>query len=170
MVRIMKISPIQRFIRWFGGTNGGRIFDVFCVRWFSFSPIIWIFTKDDNSGYNNPCIFISTGRKSGLKRETVLPAFPNGNGQLMIVGSRGGTSKDPHWAHNLRATPNAEMLYKRKRYQVKTRLLEGEEREEKFAICCQHAPVYSRYQEWANKYPRILPVFEIEDSTGKAFE
>lgn len=58
------------------------------------------------------------------------------------------------------------MRYKRMSYQVKTRLLEGRERDEKFAICCHHAPVYARYQEWANKYPRILPVFEIEDIAG----
>ena len=101
-----------------------------------------------------------------MRRETVLPVFPTGDGQLLIVGSRGGTSKDPHWAHNLRAEPNAEMRYKRKLYSVKTRLLEGAERDDKFAICCQHAPVYSRYQEWANQYPRILPVFEIEALDG----
>ena len=60
------------------------------------------------------------------------------------------------------------MRYKGKNYRVKTRLLEGGERDEKFAICCQHAPVYSRYQAWANQYPRILPVFEIEDREGKS--
>lgn len=163
----MKISPVQRFIRWFGGSAAGRVFDVFCVRWFSFSPIIWIFTKDDQSGYNNPCIFISTGAKSGLRRETVLPVFPTGTGELLIVGSRGGTSKDPHWAHNLRAHPDAEMIYKRQRWQLNTRLLEGEERDRKFAICCDHAPVYTRYQEWANQYPRILPVFELASKDGQ---
>ena len=164
----MKVSPVQRFIRWFGSSEFGRVCDVFCVRWFSFSPIIWVFTKDDKSGYNNPCIFTSRGRKSGLPRSTVLPVFPTGNGTLLIVGSRGGTSKDPHWAHNLRAKPEAEMRYKGKNYKVKTRLLEGGERDEKFAICCQHAPVYSRYQAWANQYPRILPVFESEDREGKS--
>lgn len=166
----MKISPTQRFIRWFGSSNFGRVTDVFCVRWLSFSPIIWVFTKDDNSGYNNPCILTSYGRKSGLPRSTVLPVFPTGDGKLLIVGSRGGTSKDPHWAHNLRARTTAEMWYKRKNYKVNTRQLEGAERDAKFAICCEHAPVYTRYQEWANKYPRILPVFEIEDTEGRAFQ
>jgi len=165
----MKTSPVERFIRAFGSSEFGRVFDVFCVRWFSFSPIIWIFTKDDRSGYNNPCIFTSYGRKSGLPRSTVLPVFPTGDGKLLIVGSRGGTSKDPHWAHNLRAKPEAEMRYKRRNYTVRTRLLAGKERDEKFAICCRHAPVYARYQEWANQYPRILPVFELEDVKGSAF-
>ena len=106
----MKVSPIQRFIRWFGGSESGRLFDVFCVRWFSFSPIIWVFTKDDKSGYNNPCILTTVGRKSGLPRSTVLPVFPTGDGKLLVVGSRGGTSRDPHWAHNLRARPEAGAL------------------------------------------------------------
>ena len=165
----MKISPIERFIRWFGGSEFGRVTDVFCVRWFSFSPIIWVFTKNDNSGYNNPCIFTSYGRKSGLERATVLPAFPTGDGKLMIVGSRGGTEKDPHWAHNLRARPEGKMRYKRRDYAVTTRLLEGDERDRKFEICCQHAPVYRRYQEWANRYPRTLPVFEIASTDQQAF-
>lgn len=166
----MKVSPVQRFIRWFGSSEFGRVTDVFCVRWFSFSPIIWVFTKDDNSGYNNPCIFTSVGRKSGLSRSTVLPVFPDGNGNVLIVGSRGGTSKDPHWAHNLRANPAASMRYKRKEYAVITRLLEGDEREEKFAICCDRAPVYARYQEWAARYPRVLPVFEVKDVAGSFFQ
>ncbi len=87
----------------------------------------------------------------------------------MIVGSRGGTSKDPHWAHNLRARPDALMRYKRKEYKVRTRLLEAAEREEKFSICCQHAPVYRQYQAWADQYSRIIPVFEIEDIEGSDF-
>ncbi|MCR9185266.1 MAG: nitroreductase family deazaflavin-dependent oxidoreductase [Halieaceae bacterium] len=168
-MQTMKVSPIQRFIRWFGGSESGRLFDVFCVRWFSFSPIIWVFTKDDKSGYNNPCILTTVGRKSGLTRSTVLPVFPTGDGKLLVVGSRGGTSRDPHWAHNLRARPEAGIRYKRKNYDIKTRLLEGTERDEKFALCCQYAPVYTRYQQWANQYPRILPVFEIEDVAGSEF-
>lgn len=163
----MEISPVQRFIRWFGASNFGRITDVFCVRWFAFSPIIWIFTKDDKSGYNNPCILTSYGRKSGLLRSTVLPVFPTGRGTLLIVASRGGTSKDPHWAHNLRARPEAEIRYRRKCYKVETHLLQGAERDEHFAICCKHAPVYERYQEWANHYSRILPVFELKDVSGE---
>ena len=27
--------------------------------------------------------------------------------------------------------------------------------------------VYKRYQDWANQYPRILPVFEISDIGGE---
>ena len=164
------MSPIERFVRWFCSSEFGREFDVFFVRWFSFSPMIWLFTKDDKSGYNNPCILTSYGRKSGLPRSAVLPVFPTGDGKLMIIGSRGGTSKDPHWAHNLRANPEAQMRYKGRNYKIRTRVLEGNERDQKFAICCRYAPVYERYQEWANQYPRILPVFEIEDIAGKRLD
>ena len=163
----MKISPVQRFIRWFGGSNIGRITDVWFVRWLSFSPIIWVFTKDDKSGYNNPCILTSTGRKSGLARSTVLPVFPTGSGSLLVVGSRGGTRIDPHWAHNLRHYKKAKILYKRKKYDVNVRSLEGYERDKMFDLCCKYAPVYKRYQDWANQYPRILPVFEISDISGE---
>ncbi|MCB1843431.1 MAG: nitroreductase family deazaflavin-dependent oxidoreductase [Halioglobus sp.] len=54
-----------------------------------------------------------------------------------VVASRGGTRKDPHWAHNLRARPQAEIRYKRKVYQVTARVLEGSERDERFALCCE---------------------------------
>ena len=165
----MKISPIQRFIRWFGGSNIGRITDVWCVRWLSFSPIIWMFTKDDKSGYNNPCILTSTGRKTGLARSTVLPVFPTGTGSLLVVGSRGGTRIDPHWAHNLRASTQAAIRYRRRQYAVRVRSLSGDERDAMFAICCRYAPVYSRYQQWANQYPRTLPVFELTAENGTLF-
>ena len=157
----MKISPVQRFIRWFGGSTIGRLTDLWSVRWLSFSPIIWVFTKDDKSGYNNPCILTSIGRKSGLSRSTVLPVFPTESGRLLVVGSRGGTRIDPHWAHNLRASTQASIRYKRRQHTVNVRTLSGEERDVMFALCCRYAPVYSRYQQWANQYPRTLPVFEL---------
>ena len=128
-----------------------------------------MFTKDDKSGYNNPCILTSTGRKTGLARSVVLPVFPSGTGSLLVVGSRGGTRIDPHWAHNLRANSQAEIRYKRQQHSVKVRTLSGAERDAMFAICCRYAPVYSRYQQWANQYPRTLPVFELTAENGTLF-
>ncbi len=44
---------------------------------------------------------IATGRRSGTPREVTLYAFDDGE-NLVIVGSRGGSAKDPAWAANLR--------------------------------------------------------------------
>ena len=54
-----------------------------------------------------------------------------------------------------------------KKYDVNVRSLEGYERDKMFDLCCKYAPVYKRYQDWANQYPRILPVFEISDISGE---
>ena len=48
----------------------------------------------------------ATGRRSGTPRAVTLYAFDDGE-NLVIVGSRGGSAKDPAWAANLRADPLA---------------------------------------------------------------
>ena len=49
---------------------------------------------------------IATGRRSGTPRAVILYAFDDGE-NLVIVGSRGGSAKDPAWAANLRDEPLA---------------------------------------------------------------
>lgn len=161
---------VERFIRWFGGSKFGHGVDLFCVRHFYFSPIIYVFTKSEKAGYNKPGIFQTYGRKSGELRQVVLPTFPAADGRsVLIVGSRGGTPIDPHWAKNLKARAEAIVEMRGKTHRAKVTLLEGSERETEFAKVCELSPVYTRYQEAAKKY-RLLPVFKLEREDGEAFD
>lgn len=48
----------------------------------------------------------TTGRRSGEARAVPLYAWEDGD-RLVIVGSLGGSAKDPDWVGNLRADPRA---------------------------------------------------------------
>lgn len=47
----------------------------------------------------------NVGAKSGEPRVNPLFALPDGAGGRLIVGSAGGSPKDPAWVHNLRKNP-----------------------------------------------------------------
>jgi deazaflavin-dependent oxidoreductase (nitroreductase family) len=138
----------------------GAAIDRFCVRVFGHSPVVWLFTRSDDAAYNHPLLLTTVGRKSGEPRSVVLPYFEVG-GDIAIVGSRGGTPVDPHWAHNLRANPDAEVHMRRRRRRVRTREATGEERERLWPELVKQSPVYARYQESARAH-RLIPVFLIE--------
>ena len=158
---------VERCIRWFGSSKTGHGIDLFCVRYFYFSPIIYVFTRSEKAGYNKPGIFKTYGRKTGALRQVVLPTFPHSDGgSMLIVGSRGGTPIDPHWAKNLKARPAALVEMRGETFAADVSLLEGEERAREFERLCELSPVYARYQQAAKKY-RELPVFRVVRSEGR---
>jgi deazaflavin-dependent oxidoreductase (nitroreductase family) len=53
---------------------------------------------------------ITTGAKTGRRRETPLVAIPVGDKVILIASNWGGTYY-PAWYHNLRAHPTATILY-----------------------------------------------------------
>jgi len=139
----------------------GAAIDRFCVRAFGHSPVVWLFTRSDGATYNRPLLLTTVGRKSGEPRSVVLPCFEVGGGDIAIVGSRGGTPVDPHWAHNLRAHPEAEVHMRRRRRRVRTREVAGEERARLWQEIVERSPVYAHYQQRAEAH-RLIPVFLIE--------
>jgi deazaflavin-dependent oxidoreductase (nitroreductase family) len=145
----------------FAMSPAGAAIDRFCVRTFGHSPVVWLFTRSDDAPYNHPLLLTTTGRKSGEPRSVVLPYFEVGDGEIAIVGSRGGTPIDPHWAKNLRAQPEAGVHMRRRRMRVHTREAVGAERDRLWAELVERSPVYARYQERAHEH-RLIPVFLIE--------
>jgi len=139
----------------------GAAIDRFCVRAFGHSPVVWLFTRSDDAAYNRPLLLTTVGRKSGEPRSVVLPYFELADGGVAIVGSRGGTPIDPHWAHNLRAQPAAEVHMRRRRRRVRAREVTGEARDRLWEELVARSPVYARYQESARAH-RLIPVFLIE--------
>jgi deazaflavin-dependent oxidoreductase (nitroreductase family) len=78
------------------------------------------------------------------------------------VGSRGGSAIDPHWAHNLRASPEAEIFHRRERLGVRVHLAQGEERERLWKSIAARAPIYDSYQASASRFGRQIPLFVLE--------
>ena len=105
---------------------------------------------------------IATGRRSGRPREVTLYAFDDGE-KLVIVGSRGGSAKDPAWAANLRDNPLATVRIGREDREVRAREVEGSERDRLWALVIKEFPMYSHYQR---KTKRVIPLFALELMAG----
>ena len=72
-----------------------------------------------------PCMVLTTtGRKSGLPRESPLACVPDGDGGWWVVGSNFGQETHPAWTGNLIADPNATVSYEHTRRRSSPHLLD----------------------------------------------
>ena len=104
----------------------------------------------------------TTGRKSGEPRSVPLFAFDDAD-RLVIVGSRGGSAKDPAWAGNLRADPQATVARGDEEWTVRAYEAEGEERERLWRLVSAEFPLYESYR---HRTTRTIPLFVLEPAQG----
>jgi F420H(2)-dependent quinone reductase len=102
----------------------------------------------------------TNGRRSGEARSVTLYAFEDGE-RLVIVGSRGGSSRDPAWALNLRHDPLASVKVGREERAVRATEVDGPERDRLWALVCKDFPLYATYQR---RTKRRIPLFALEPS------
>ncbi|MEZ5210750.1 nitroreductase/quinone reductase family protein [Gordonia sp. PP30] len=58
-------------------------------------------------GFGSHLVVLHTvGARTGRELENPLMGLPSGDGGILIVGSAGGSPKNPAWVHNLRANPD----------------------------------------------------------------
>jgi deazaflavin-dependent oxidoreductase (nitroreductase family) len=100
----------------------------------------------------------TTGARTGKARSATLYAWEDGDG-LVLVGSRGGASRHPAWAHNLRAHPEATVVRGRAERRYRARETAGAERERLWRLAVDRFPLYARY---AARTERLIPVFVLE--------
>lgn len=98
------------------------------------------------------------GRKSGKERTTPVLYLADGQ-DLVVVGSKGGTDKDPHWFRNLVAGGETEVEVGRERRRVRPRLAEPEERERLWPRLVEIYPAYAEYQTFTD---RTIPLAVLE--------
>jgi len=72
-------------------------------------------------------LLTTTGAKSGEQRTTVVGYRPYGD-HLAVIASNNGADTAPSWFFNLRANPVATVEVGPKRFQVKARVADPEER------------------------------------------
>jgi len=129
--------------------------DRMLVRLSGYSFVTWVYNRASGVGYIHSLLLTTTGAKTGHTRRAVLPYHVDGD-RYVIVGSNGGAKRDPHWAVNLRAHPEAVVHVARRRRSVTAHVATGEERERLWREITKGRGPYAYYQKSAA--PREIPV------------
>jgi deazaflavin-dependent oxidoreductase (nitroreductase family) len=104
-------------------------------------------------------VLTTTGRRSGLPRQTPLICLPEDDGGFVVVGSNFGRDSHPAWTANLIDQPKAEVGYRGRRIPVVGELLEDAERAEVWPRLLRIWSVYDAYVERADN--RQIRVFRL---------
>ena len=108
-----------------------------------------------------PILLLHTrGARSGQERTTPLLYTPH-RGGFIVVASKAGAEHNPAWYHNLRAHPDAVAVeIGGRRIPVRSRVIEGAERDELWRIVNDNYNGYETYQGRARN--RVIPVVLLE--------
>jgi F420H(2)-dependent quinone reductase len=99
----------------------------------------------------------TTGRRTGKPRSTVVAYFEDGDALVTTAGNL-GNERDPGWALNLEANPQAAVVVAGDRREVVARRARGEERERLWARWLQLQPPARAMAAIAG---REIPVFVL---------
>jgi F420H(2)-dependent quinone reductase len=104
-----------------------------------------------------PIIVVTNrGKRTGALRKTPLMRVVH-DGEYALVGSQGGSPKDPVWVHNLRADPTALMIQDGPEpWDAEVREVTGEERDLWWERSVAAYPPYADYQAATD---RTIPFF-----------
>lgn len=105
-------------------------------------------------GGEHQLILTTTGRKSGVKRDTPLFFFRD-NENFIIIASAGGAAKHPTWWLNLQSNPQASIQVGARIVPVTASLAQGEERQRLWSIIAEN---YKNFVAYQKRTTRELPV------------
>ena len=103
-------------------------------------------------------LLTTTGRKSGQQRTAPVVYLADGE-NVVLINTNAGNAKVPAWSLNLKAKPEGEVEVGRKRYPVRARIAEGEERER---LWREHNEQYAGFDEYQEKLAREASVIVLE--------
>jgi deazaflavin-dependent oxidoreductase (nitroreductase family) len=104
------------------------------------------------------------GRRSGLRRTTLLTAPLFDEQRVVLVGSKGGDDRDPEWFRNLVANPDVDITELRtgETRQLRARVASPEEKAELWPKIVAAHTGYAGYQK---RTGRDIPVVVCESRT-----
>ena len=102
-------------------------------------------------------VLTSVGARTGKLRKTALMRVEH-DGEYAVVGSLGGSPKNPVWVYNLRANPLVELQDGAEKHDYTAREVDGDERAVWWERAVAAFPTYATYQK---KTERVIPVFVL---------
>lgn len=107
----------------------------------------------------SPLVLIThVGAKSGERRTSPLVYSLDGD-RVVIIASKGGSPKDPHWYLNMKANPRVTVELPGETYEANAVEVTGAERDRLFNAQAEQMP---NFKEYAAKTSRIIPVIVLE--------
>jgi deazaflavin-dependent oxidoreductase (nitroreductase family) len=103
-------------------------------------------------------LLTTTGRKSGQERTAPVVYLADGE-NVVVINTNAGNAKVPAWSLNLTANPEAEVERGRRRYRVRARIAEGEERA---GLWRRHNEQYAGFDDYQVKLDREASVIVLE--------
>lgn len=104
-------------------------------------------------------VITTTGRRSGLPRETPLACLPDGGDRWYVVGSNFGRDAHPAWTANLLAEPHAMVAHRGRTVPVVATFLDGAARAEVWPRLLAVWPAFDDYEAVSG---RDLRVFRLD--------
>jgi F420H(2)-dependent quinone reductase len=107
-------------------------------------------------------IVTNRGARSGKLRKTPLMRVEH-EGSYAAVASKGGAPEHPEWYGNLLAHPDVELQDGPQKWDMRARVITGDERAQWWERAVAAFPPYAGYQQ---KTEREIPVFVLERVDG----
>ncbi len=98
------------------------------------------------------------GAKTGTERVSPLVYFPEDDGAMLIVASKGGAPTSPDWYHNVKAHPRIDVEVGTETFTVDATEIDGAERTELWDRIVAERPGFGDYQK---KTTRTIPVLRL---------
>lgn len=98
------------------------------------------------------------GARTGSVRVSPLRCFPQDDGSLLVIASKGGAPTNPDWFHNVRANPRFDVEVGTETFTVDAAVLGTEERDAVWPALVAEAPGFGIYQDRAD---RLIPVVRL---------
>lgn len=105
-----------------------------------------------------PLLLLHTvGARSGEERVNPMMYLPDGD-SFLVFASKAGADTNPDWYHNLIANPAASIEVGDETIEVRAEVLEGAERDQKYA---EQASLYPGFADYETKTTRVIPVVAL---------
>ena len=112
-----------------------------------------------------PCLVLSsTGRSSGLPRDSVLVYADDGD-RRVVVASNGGSDRPPGWLFNVRADPSVEVQVGDDRYAAMARIVDADDPEYARLWQLVNSINRNRYDAYQAKTTRPILIVALERAT-----